>query len=81
MTCEKCVNAIKNCLSNDKDISKLDVSLDRGTVLVETKLPYTVIQEKIESLGKRAVLKGFGGGLIYRQKQNELCKNNKYHNY
>ncbi|KAG8041681.1 hypothetical protein G9C98_000679 [Cotesia typhae] len=62
MTCEKCVNAIKNCLSNDKDIIKLDVSLDRGTVLVETKLPYTVIQEKIESLGKRAVLKGFGDG-------------------
>lgn len=61
MTCEKCVDAIKNCLSDNKDIQKVDISLDRGTVLVETKLPYTIIQEKIESSGKRAVLKGFGG--------------------
>ncbi|XP_008546076.1 copper chaperone for superoxide dismutase [Microplitis demolitor] len=60
MTCEKCVDAIKNCLSDNKDIQKVDISLDRGTVLVETKLPYTIIQEKIESSGKRAVLKGFG---------------------
>ncbi|XP_043268344.1 copper chaperone for superoxide dismutase isoform X2 [Venturia canescens] len=60
MTCEKCVNAIKSSLSGLEGINNIDISLDRGTVVVDSNLPYSVIQEKIEKSGRRAVLKGYG---------------------
>ncbi|XP_025602500.2 copper chaperone for superoxide dismutase isoform X2 [Athalia rosae] len=61
MTCDKCVQAVKSSLSNVDGIENIDVSLENGTVIVNTTLPYSLIQEKIENSGRRAVLKGYGG--------------------
>lgn len=61
MTCEKCVQAVKNSLSNIDGIQNIDISLETGTVIVDSSLPYSVIQQKIENSGRRAVLKGYGG--------------------
>lgn len=62
MTCQKCVNSIKDALSGVKGIQNVNISLDEESVIVETELPSSEIQEKIESTGRRAVLKGYGGG-------------------
>ncbi|XP_043462972.1 copper chaperone for superoxide dismutase isoform X2 [Leptopilina heterotoma] len=61
MTCQNCVNKVKSTLTNVEGIKNVDISLERGTVVVETDLPYSLIQEKIESTGKKAVFKGYGG--------------------
>ncbi|RLU22631.1 hypothetical protein DMN91_004909 [Ooceraea biroi] len=62
MTCERCVNAISKSLADLEGIRNIDISLDRGTVIVESDLSYSVIQERIEKTGRRAVLKGYGDG-------------------
>ena len=61
MTCQKCVNAVENSLVGLNGVNNVNVSLERGTVIVDTSLPYSLIQEKIENSGRRAVLKGYGG--------------------
>lgn len=65
MTCQKCVNAIRESIADLEGIQNIDVSLERGTVVVETNLPYSVVQEKIEKTGRQAVLKGYGGLNIF----------------
>jgi len=55
------VNKIRESLRNVKGIENVDVSLDKETVIVETSLPSAEVQQKIESTGRRAVLKGYGG--------------------
>jgi len=61
MTCQKCVKAISESIADLEGIRNVDISLERGTVIVETNLPYSIIQEKIEKTGRQAVLKGYGG--------------------
>jgi len=61
MTCQKCVNEIRESLSNVKGIESVNISLDKETVIVETSLPSAEVQQKIEATGRRAVLKGYGG--------------------
>lgn len=63
MTCENCINAISKSVADLKGIRNIDISLERGTVIVETDLPYSIIQERIEQTGRQAVLKGYGAGL------------------
>ncbi|KAL6254179.1 hypothetical protein P5V15_014802 [Pogonomyrmex californicus] len=63
MTCEKCVNAISKSIADLEGVQNIDISLERGTVILETNLPSSVIQERIERTGRRAVLKGYGGEL------------------
>ncbi|XP_015609326.1 copper chaperone for superoxide dismutase [Cephus cinctus] len=60
MTCQKCVDAVQNSLQGIKGISKVDIDFNNGSVIVETNLPHSLIQEKIESSGRTAVLKGYG---------------------
>lgn len=61
MTCQNCENSIKKVLSELNGINDCQVNWELGSVIVDTELPYTVVQEKIESTGKKAVLKGYGG--------------------
>jgi len=61
MTCEKCVDAISKSLADLEGIRNVDISLERGTVILETNLPFSVIQERIERTRRQAVLKGYGG--------------------
>ncbi|KZC13330.1 Copper chaperone for superoxide dismutase, partial [Dufourea novaeangliae] len=60
MTCQKCVEAVRNSLAGVNGIENIDISLENGNVVVQTNLPYSVIQEKIEQSGRKAVLKGYG---------------------
>ena len=61
MTCQKCVDSIRNVLSGMDGVTSYDINLDQGSVLVDTNLPYSKIQEAIEQTGRKAVLKGYGG--------------------
>ncbi|XP_043512409.1 copper chaperone for superoxide dismutase isoform X1 [Frieseomelitta varia] len=60
MTCQKCTDSVRNVLTGVNGIKNIDISLEKGIVIVETNLPYSIIQEKIEQSGKKAVLKGYG---------------------
>jgi copper chaperone for superoxide dismutase len=55
------MNEIRESLSNVKGIESVNISLDKETVIVETSLPSAEVQQKIETTGRRAVLKGYGG--------------------
>ena len=61
MTCDSCVNSIKNALSNLEGVNNYQVLLENNSVIVDTTLPHSVIQETIEKTGRKAVLKGYGG--------------------
>lgn len=63
MKCQSCADKIKNAFKDCDGINGVEVSLDKGTVLVESTLPSSIIQEKLESTGNIAVLKGYGGKL------------------
>ncbi|KAI5718308.1 hypothetical protein M8J77_019339 [Diaphorina citri] len=60
MTCESCVEKVQKALSGLDGISKLDVDLQSNTVMVDTDLPQSLIKDKIEATGMRAVLRGYG---------------------
>ncbi|XP_012280491.1 copper chaperone for superoxide dismutase [Orussus abietinus] len=60
MTCQNCVNALQNALSVVDGVQNVEISLENGTVIVDTSLPYSLIQDKIEDTGRKAVLKGYG---------------------
>ncbi|XP_076277820.1 copper chaperone for superoxide dismutase isoform X2 [Lasioglossum baleicum] len=63
MTCQKCVDAVQNSLASVKGIENIEISLEKGNVVVQTNLPYSIIQEKIEQSGRKAILKGYGNSL------------------
>ncbi|SCW03086.1 LAFE_0G02630g1_1 [Lachancea fermentati] len=53
MSCEGCSNAIKRALARlGSDVSKVEVSLEKQTVDVYSKLPFETILEKIKKTGK-----------------------------
>ncbi|XP_058838463.1 copper chaperone for superoxide dismutase [Topomyia yanbarensis] len=55
---QKCVEKVRYALA---DVGQVQIDADKGSVLVETSLPWTEIQRKIEDTGRKAVLSGFGG--------------------
>uniref|UniRef100_A0A182KAL4 superoxide dismutase n=1 Tax=Anopheles christyi TaxID=43041 RepID=A0A182KAL4_9DIPT len=55
---EDCVDAIKKTLS---DAGSISIDADKGSVLIETSVPWLDIHKRIEATGRRAVLTGFGG--------------------
>lgn len=61
MTCNGCVNAVKKSLQGVDGVKSVDVNLEKEQVIVETTLPSDTIKNLIESTGKRAVIKGYGG--------------------
>lgn len=75
MTCEKCVGAISSALSNVEGIENFEISLEKGSVIVQTSLPSNTIKEKIETTGRRAILKGYGfepGWILSPRKKKKL---------
>lgn len=53
MSCQGCSNAINRVLTKlEPDVSKIDISLERQTVDVHSKLPYEAIYDKIAKTGK-----------------------------
>jgi hypothetical protein len=57
---EKTVNEVFKSLSDLKGIRSVSI-LNRNTVIVDSNVPSSIIQEKIESIGCAAILKGYGG--------------------
>ncbi|XP_004520600.1 copper chaperone for superoxide dismutase isoform X2 [Ceratitis capitata] len=55
---EQCAEKIHNAL---KDAGKIHIDATEGRVTIETKEPWCILKEKIESTGRKAVLVGFGG--------------------
>uniref|UniRef100_A0A034VTD9 Extracellular superoxide dismutase [Cu-Zn] n=1 Tax=Bactrocera dorsalis TaxID=27457 RepID=A0A034VTD9_BACDO len=55
---EHCAERVRNVLQGT---SKVDIDSSEGRVTIETKEPWYVIKDKIESTGRKAVLVGFGG--------------------
>lgn len=52
---------LEESLANVGGIEKVQVHPDSETVVIKSSLPISLLQEKIESAGQRAVIKGYGG--------------------
>ncbi|XP_071833220.1 copper chaperone for superoxide dismutase-like isoform X3 [Apostichopus japonicus] len=63
MTCQSCVDAIKNSFKDIAGVQSLTVNLAQEQVIVESILTSFQIQEILEQTGWRAVLKGQGSKL------------------
>ncbi|XP_067170882.1 copper chaperone for superoxide dismutase [Apteryx mantelli] len=61
MTCESCVEAVREALQGLAGVRVLDVRLDSQTVLVEASVAAEQVREQLEASGRRAVLRGMGG--------------------
>lgn len=62
MSCNSCVEAVKNSLKSD-GINSVEVNLKSGTVVVETKLSTHDVLKLLEKSGRKAVVKGFSGSV------------------
>lgn len=60
MTCEGCVSAIKKCLESVPEIKSFDVNLQTNSVVVDTTLGVEEVKKKLESTGRKTVVKGAG---------------------
>ncbi|XP_046387793.1 copper chaperone for superoxide dismutase isoform X2 [Ischnura elegans] len=60
MHCNNCAESVKSSLAGIKEISKVDVSLEKESVVVETTMKSGDILKLIEGTGKKVVLKGIG---------------------
>ncbi|GLV43239.1 uncharacterized protein CBL_14081 [Carabus blaptoides fortunei] len=63
ITCESCVEVIKNSLKDVEGIKSVDVQLENESVVVESTLATDKILEILESTGRKAVIKGYAGSI------------------
>ncbi|KAJ8925541.1 hypothetical protein NQ315_009381 [Exocentrus adspersus] len=63
MTCDACVDAVKKSLENVSGVKNVDVDLKTGSVVVDSNLPIAEVQKKLESTGRKVVIKGQAGSL------------------
>ncbi|XP_050295775.1 copper chaperone for superoxide dismutase-like [Anthonomus grandis grandis] len=63
MTCESCVNAVKNSLNGVPEVKSVEVDLSKGSVVVESTLPTLEIQKRLETTGKPVAIKGYEGSV------------------
>ncbi|CAN7944176.1 unnamed protein product [Ixodes hexagonus] len=59
LTCGSCENAVRERLER-LGVSRVQTDVAGQSVLVETELPFSLVQDAIRSTGRRAVLKGYG---------------------
>ncbi|XP_064543523.1 copper chaperone for superoxide dismutase [Drosophila montana] len=55
---KSCVDSLRRALEG---MGQVDIDPAEGRVIVQTTVPWSQVQDKIESTGRRAVLSGFGG--------------------
>lgn len=55
---EECADTIRKALSGAGTVT---IDVGKGSVLIETSLPWLDVHKRIEATGRRAVLTGFGG--------------------
>lgn len=61
MTCDKCVQSVESSLTGVGGINKVDVDLKTGSVVVDTTLTTEDVLQKLQSSGRKAVVKGYAG--------------------
>ncbi|XP_065209621.1 copper chaperone for superoxide dismutase [Planococcus citri] len=52
---------IKSCLGDTAGVDDIRIFPGTSTVVIKSSLPVSILQEKLESTGQRAVIKGYGG--------------------
>lgn len=60
MTCEQCVDAVKNCLQSVSEVKSFNVDLQSNSVVVDTTLGVEEVKKRLESTGRKVVVKGAG---------------------
>lgn len=60
MMCNKCVKAVEESLSSP-NINIVDIDVKRSCVIVESTLSTTELLQKLETSGRKVVVKGLGG--------------------
>lgn len=60
MTCDHCVNSVKECLQSVPEIKHFDVNFQNNSVIVDTTLGVEEVKKKLESTGCKVVVKGTG---------------------
>lgn len=63
MTCNSCVDAVKNTLKNVNGIKSFEVDLEKESVVVESSLPTLDVQQILESTGKKVAVRGYAGSI------------------
>jgi len=63
MTCDSCVRAIKQSLDGVPGIKNVDIDLKQNSVVVDTTLPTEDIHKRLESTGRKAIVRGLAGSL------------------
>lgn len=59
LTCSSCEVKVRQSLE-DIGVRKVDIDVEKQTVVVDTHIPVAKVTEAIQSTGKKAVLKGYG---------------------
>ncbi|XP_044744946.1 copper chaperone for superoxide dismutase-like [Coccinella septempunctata] len=60
MTCKKCARAVEESLSSPH-INIVDINVAKSSVIVESTLSTTELLQKLETSGRKVVVKGLGG--------------------
>ncbi|XP_030758816.1 copper chaperone for superoxide dismutase-like [Sitophilus oryzae] len=61
MTCKACVDDIHKSLDSVEGIKKVDINLEKGSVVIESTLSTLRLQELLESTGRPVAVKGYAG--------------------
>lgn len=59
MTCQSCEAQVRQSLEH-LGVRDMVIDVEKQIVVVDTDIPFTKVQEAIQSTGKKAVLKGYG---------------------
>ena len=56
---EKCKESLQKLLDGSGSV---DIDVEKGRILIETDVPWSILVEKLESTGRKVALTGFSGG-------------------
>ncbi|XP_060530238.1 copper chaperone for superoxide dismutase-like isoform X2 [Cylas formicarius] len=63
MTCDSCVQAVKNSLANLDGVLNVEINFSTGSVVVDSTLSIPQIQSALESTGRKVAIKGYDGSI------------------
>lgn len=63
MKCDSCANAVEKSLANVDGIKHVNVDLKANTVVVQTTLSADDVRKRIQSTGRKVVIKGLDGSV------------------
>lgn len=63
MTCDSCVKAVNKALQDVPGVNNVEINLEKNSVVVDTSLPTIDVQKRLESSGRKVVVKGYAGSI------------------